>query len=121
MPAAFAQTNIVCLPSTYGEGVPKVLLEAAACARSIVATDAPGCREIVRHGENGLLVPLRDADALADAIETLLAKPDLRARMGRRGRSLVEAEFSDALVAEQTLAVYQELSAERDGRSARFG
>jgi glycosyltransferase involved in cell wall biosynthesis len=110
MPAVFAGANVVCLPSAYGEGVPKVLLEAAACARAIVATDAPGCREIVRPGETGFLVPLRDAEALAAAIETLVGDPDLRARMGRNGRRLVEAEFSDTLVAEQTLAVYRELA-----------
>lgn len=113
MPAALAQSSIVCLPTAYGEGVPKVLLEAAASGRCIIATDAPGCREIVRHGENGLLVPLRDAAALAKAIETLLQNPQLRGEMGRRGRALVEVEFSQELVAEQTLAVYRELSAHR--------
>ena len=110
MRQAFAQASVVCLPSAYGEGVPKVLLEAAACARCIVASDAPGCREIVQHGKTGVLVPLRDPRALASAIETLLAKPELRAAMGKRARALVEAEFSDALVAEQTLAVYEESS-----------
>jgi glycosyltransferase involved in cell wall biosynthesis len=109
MPQALAQASIVCLPSAYGEGVPKVLIEAAACGRSIVATDAPGCREIARHGENALLVPLRDAAALADAIAKLLADPALRSEMGRRGRSLVEAEFSQDLVAQQTLAIYREM------------
>jgi len=108
MPAAFAQAHIVCLPS-YREGLPKVLLEAAACSRPIVATDAPGCREIVRHGENGLLVPLRDAISLADAIELLLGDASLRLKMGRRGRQLVESEFSDVQVALQTLAVYREM------------
>lgn len=108
MPAAFAQAHVVCLPS-YREGLPKVLLEAAACSRPIVATDAPGCREIVRHGENGLLVPLRDAMSLADAIELLLGDASLRLKMGQRGRQLVESEFSDVQVALQTLAVYREM------------
>lgn len=110
MPQVLAQASIVCLPSAYGEGVPKVLLEAAACGRALVATDAPGCREIVRHGENGLLVPLRDAMGLAQAIEKLLGDPGMRAAMGKRGRRLVEAEFSEGKVAEQTLAVYREMS-----------
>lgn len=110
MPQVLAQASIVCLPSAYGEGVPKVLLEAAACGRALVTTDAPGCREIVRHGENGLLVPLRDAMGLAQAIEKLLGDPGLRAAMGKRGRRLVEAEFSESKVAEQTLAVYREMS-----------
>lgn len=110
MPAAFAQAHIVCLPS-YREGLPKVLLEAAACARPLVATDAPGCREIVRHGENGFLVPLRDAAGLADAIEKLLSEPALRLKMGAKSRQMVEAEFSETQVARQTLAVYRELQA----------
>ena len=110
MPAALAQAHIVCLPS-YREGLPKVLLEAAACARALVATDAPGCREIVRHGENGLLVPLRDAASLADAFERLLGDPALRFRMGQKGRHMVELEFSEAKVAQETLAVYREMCA----------
>ena len=64
------------------EGLPKVLLEAAACERAIVATDVPGCREIVRNGDNGLLIPAKDPIALAEAIVTLLQAPDLRRRMG---------------------------------------
>jgi glycosyltransferase involved in cell wall biosynthesis len=63
MPAVYQAAHIVCLPS-YREGLPKALLEAAASGRPIVATDVPGCREIVRHDENGLLVPARDAKAL---------------------------------------------------------
>ncbi len=110
MPAALAQAHIVCLPS-YREGLPKVLLEAAACARPLVATDAPGCREIVRHGDNGLLVPLRDAAGLAEAIARLVGDPALRLQMGETGRQMVESEFSEARVAQQTLAVYREMCA----------
>ena len=108
MPATLAQAHIVCLPS-YREGLPKVLLEAAACGKPLIATDAPGCREIVRHGENGFLVPLRDAAGLADAIDRLLGDADIRRAMGQRGRRMVEVEFSEAKVAQQTLAVYREL------------
>lgn len=108
MPTALRQAHIVCLPS-YREGLPKVLLEAAACARALVATDAPGCREIVRHGQNGLLVPLRDAPTLADAIERLLGDPALRLRFGQKGRQMVESEFSEAKVAQETLGVYLEI------------
>lgn len=110
MPGAFAQAHIVCLPS-YREGLPKVLLEAAACALPLVATDVPGCREIVRHGTNGLLVPLKDAVSLAHAIEKLLVEPGLRREMGRNGRDMVVAEFSEGHVAQQTLAVYDEVCA----------
>lgn len=66
----FSQAHVVCLPS-YREGLPKVLLEAAACGRPIITTDTPGCREIVQHGENGYLVPVRAVTELADAWSTL--------------------------------------------------
>lgn len=110
MPDVFAQAHIVCLPS-YGEGVPKVLVEAAACARPIVASDVPGCREIVRNGENGLLVPSKNVDALVAALERLILDPALRARMGWCGRRIAETEFSLKQVIEETLAVYRELLA----------
>lgn len=108
MPVTLAQAHIICLPS-YREGLPKVLLEAAACGRPLIATDVPGCREIVRHRQNGLLVPVRDAVCLADAIERLLGDADLRRVMGQQGRRMVESEFSEATVAQQTLAIYLEL------------
>lgn len=110
MPAVLRAAHIACLPS-YREGLPKSLLEAAACGLPIVATDAPGCREIVRHEENGLLVPVRDATALAEALSRLIADADLRRRMGRRGRQIVEAEFSMERVIRETLALYRELTA----------
>jgi glycosyltransferase involved in cell wall biosynthesis len=109
--AVFAGCHIVCLPTFYGEGVPKVLIEAAACGRPIVTTDQPGCRDIVRSEDNGLLVPARNANALASALERLLRDPALRRRMGDRGRILVEAEFSLDIVTRQTLEIYRELLA----------
>jgi glycosyltransferase involved in cell wall biosynthesis len=108
MPDVLAAAHIVVLPS-YREGLPKVLLEAAATGRATVATDVPGCREIVRHEENGLLVPPRDATALARAIEILLDDAPLRRRLGARGREIVEAEFSSEQVARETLALYDGL------------
>jgi len=98
---------IAMLPSTYGEGVPKTLLEAAACARPVVATDVPGCREAVRAGETGLLVAPHDVDALSEAIAELAIDPLLRARMGQAGRALIEQQFTDAIVARETLALYR--------------
>lgn len=106
--AVLAQSSIVVLPS-YREGLPTVLVEASACERPLVAADVPGCREVVRHGETGLLVPPRQAAPLAEAIATLLADPARRARMGRAARSRAEQEFSRAVVLERTLAVYREL------------
>ena len=102
------QANVAVLPS-YREGLPKSLLEAAACARPIVATDVPGCREIVRHEENGLLVPINDPVALADALETVLTDAELRKRMGAKSRQLVEAQFHVNLVIRDTLKVYESL------------
>ena len=98
-------STIVCLPS-YGEGLPKVLIEAAACGKAIVTTDAPGCREIVQHGTNGLLVPVKDAAALADAIEKLLGNKKLREKMGRKGREIFEQEFTVEKVNSETLELY---------------
>jgi len=88
-----------------------VLLEAASCGRAIIATDVPGCREIVDDGENGLLVPLKDSIALASAIKELINDSEKRKRMGINGRRLVENEFSEETVVFQTLKVYQELLA----------
>jgi len=113
MPEVFSQANIVVLPTSYGEGVPKILLEAASCGRPIVATDIPGCREIVRHNENGLLIPPPDSKALADAIEVLIKNPELRAKMGARGRKIVEAEFSKEIVIKQTMEVYERLLSQK--------
>ncbi len=109
MPSVLGMSSIVTLPTYYPEGVPKILLEAAASGRPIVTTDTPGCREIVRHGENGLLVPPCDPAALAEAIWTLLSDSGLRARMGACGREIASAEFSEEYVINCTLAVYREL------------
>jgi glycosyltransferase involved in cell wall biosynthesis len=97
------------LPSYYPEGVPKVLIEAAACGRPIVTTDVPGCREVVRHEENGLLVPTRDPVALAAALRRLILSPALREFLGRRGREIAVAEFGLEKVIAETLAVYGDL------------
>ena len=113
MPDVLAASAIFCLPSHH-EGLSTVLQEAAACARPIVATNIPGCREIARPGENGLLVPLRDATALAVAIGQLLADAPLRQRLGAAGRRLVEAEFTDTRASAQTLAVYRALEQRAD-------
>jgi glycosyltransferase involved in cell wall biosynthesis len=117
MPDALAAASVVVLPSYYREGLPKVLLEAAAAAKPMIATDIPGCREVVRPGENGCLVPPRDAAALADAAESLLADPEMRRRYGQAARRLVVAEFADRHVYEATLATYGRLLQEQQGGS----
>jgi len=109
MPSHWRQTRIACLPSYYGEGIPKALIEAASCGLPIVTCDVPGCREIVRHGDNGLLVPPRDPVALAAALKFLLDDYGLCSRMGQRGRERVIAEFSLDYVVRQHMKIYCEL------------
>src|SRR5205085_10141766 len=110
MPEVLAQAHVACLPS-YLEGLPKSLIEAAACGLPIVTTDVPGCREVVRHGDNGLLVPARDSVALADAIRFMYESPERRAEMGRAGRSTVLDDFDQRIVFDKTFAVYRGLLA----------
>lgn len=117
MPQVLSNATLVVLP-TYREGLPKVLLEAAACARAIVATDVPGCREIVRPDVNGILVPPRDSAALARAIQVLIQSPELRARFGGAGREITMAEFSKEIVIDQTLNLYRELLGSKWPRTA---
>ena len=106
MPGLLASAHIVCLPS-YREGMPKALLEASAAGRPIVTSDTTGCRDVVRHGDNGLLVPVGDSARLADALATLLTDPGLRASMGRQGRVRAEAMFGLEDAVRQTLALYR--------------
>ncbi len=106
MPAILAQAAIAVTPS-YREGLPRGLIEAAACGLPIVTTDVPGCREVVRDRDNGLLVPARDGAATADAIRALLADPGLRRRMGARGRERAVAEFSVERFVAETFAAYR--------------
>lgn len=113
--AVWRQAAIAVLPS-YREGLPKALLEAAACGRPMVATDVPGCREMVRHEVDGLLVPVRQAEPLADAIQRLVEDPGLRARFGTAARLRVEAELSEAAVNARFLALYSSLL---DGEAGR--
>lgn len=112
---ALRSCHIAVLPS-YREGLPKSLLEAAAMGLPIVASDVPGCREIARQNENAILVPVRDSAGLAEAIERLARNPDLRRRMGRRGRELVESGFTEATVVAQTIDLYRAMLAPRPGR-----
>ena len=106
-PALLAQARVVVLPS-YREGLPKVLLEAAASGRPMIATDVPGCREVVEPGVTGQLVPARDAAGLAEAMLGLLADPERCRQMGTQARRLAEREFGVEAVVSRTLAVYRE-------------
>jgi glycosyltransferase involved in cell wall biosynthesis len=115
MPHVLANADVVVLPS-YAEGLPKILLEACACGKPVVATSVGGCREIVKDGDNGFLVPPRDPIALASAMSRLVSDHNLRRQMGSRGRNIVANAFSKEQVARETLAVYGELMS----RSGRF-
>lgn len=107
----FANAHVVVLPS-YREGLPKVLVEAAACGRAVVTTDVPGCRDAIEPNVSGLLVPVRSSVALADAIEKLIQDPELRKSMGRAGRELAEREFGIDKIVRLHLDIYRELEAE---------
>lgn len=109
MQTVFSESHVVCLPS-YREGLPKALVEAAACARAIVTTDVSGCRETVDNGVNGLLVPARDAVALAVALEKVINDRETRLAMGQAGRKKVESALSVETVVSETLALYRKLS-----------
>jgi len=90
---AIAQSRVYVLPSYYREGTPRTILEAMSAGRPVITTDAPGCRETVVHGENGFLVPVKDADALAEAMEKFIQKPDLAESMGRESRRIAEEKY----------------------------
>ncbi len=102
-----ALSTIVVLPSHGGEGVPKILIEAGAMGKPLVATDVPGCRDVVNHGENGFLVPVKNARILANAIEILLKDIELCQIMGAAGRQKVLREFDDQDVVRRTAKVYE--------------
>lgn len=109
LPQIIARSDIVCLPSYYREGIPMILLKGASAGKPLVTTDTPGCREIVRDGRNGFLVPPRDPVALADALETLLRNASLRESFGREGRNMAVEHFAMEKVVAQTFAVYEDL------------
>ena len=108
IPGEYARSSIAVLPS-YREGLPKSLLEAAAAGRPMVATDVPGCREICRHEETGLLVPVKTVEPLADALERLATDAALRQRLGDEARRLAVAEFSETIVVRETLDLYRSM------------
>ena len=109
MPALLRSVDIVALPS-YREGLPKGLIEAAASGCALVTTDVPGCREVVTHDVDGLLVPVRDGAALAKAIARLQDDPPLRVRLADAGRRKALEQFDERIVIRKTLAVYDELN-----------
>lgn len=112
MPNLISQNDVICLPTAYGEGVPRILIEAASCQRPIIATDVAGCREIVSHGVNGYLVTPKDPVMLAHFLQDLLKDKNKLITFGANGRKKVEQEFSQEIVFEKTLQIYQSLLGE---------
>lgn len=108
MPALLRSVDVVALPS-YREGLPKGLIEAAACGCALIATDVPGCREVVEHAVDGLQVPVKDGVALAEAMARLVRDAGLRERLGVAARAKAMAQFDERIVVRETLAVYAEL------------
>lgn len=105
IPTILEETNIVVLPS-YREGLPKVLMEAAACGRAVITTDVPGCRDAIKVNETGLLIPAKNAKALANAIEKLIQDTELRVKMGIAGRQLAETEFAIEKIVQEHIEIY---------------
>jgi glycosyltransferase involved in cell wall biosynthesis len=107
--AFWAGAHIACLPSRGGEGLPRLLLEAAACGRPIVTTDVPGCADFVLHRQTGLVVPANNAGLLADAIAELAAEEQLRQRMGEAGRARVLAGYTERHAADAAASAWRAL------------
>jgi glycosyltransferase involved in cell wall biosynthesis len=109
MPALFAASTVVVLPTTYREGIPRVLLEGAAMRRPLVAYDVPGCREIVVDGENGALLPPGNVDLLAKSLVRIINDTHEQTRMGNASRKLIEDTFDVRLIAAQYARLYRSL------------
>ena len=108
IPLLYSRSHIICLPS-YREGLPKALLEAAAASRAVVTTDVPGCRDAIIPNITGLLVPVRDSEALANAIQDLIKNPEKRKSMGKAGRELAKKEFAIENIVDAHLKIYKDL------------
>jgi glycosyltransferase involved in cell wall biosynthesis len=121
VPALLAASDLMVFPSAYGEGIPRVLLEAAAMALPIVTTDAPGCREVVEAGNNGFLLSIGDVAALRDAVARLVDAPELRRRFGAAGRARVQSRFDLSVVTQRTRVLYRELLSSATARGVALG
>jgi glycosyltransferase involved in cell wall biosynthesis len=118
MPALLPTVDVMALPSYYREGVPRSLLEGAACGLALVTTDLPGCREIVaRHGVDGLHATPRDPESLASLLASLDDDRDLLRTLGDNARRNAVAEFDERQVIAETIAVYAELLGAPSGAS----
>ena len=101
--------SVVVLPSYYGEGLPKILIEAAACGRAVVTTDHPGCRDAIVNNKTGLLVPVKDVDAIVKAVKSLIKDSHYCENMGLMGRKLAEEKFDIRQVVKRHMGIYKDL------------
>lgn len=109
MPHFYRQADVLALPTVYNEGLPLTLLEAASTGRTLVTVDAPGCREIVRHNENGFLIPPHGVNELTQHLRILITNPELRKKFGENSTRIVQEEFSAEIVQKQIIKVYESL------------
>ena len=109
IPDLYSNSHIVCLPSYYGEGLPKALIEAAAASRAVVTTDTPGCRDAIIPNKTGLLVPARNPKKLSEAIQWLIEHSEERIEMGKAGRNLAIKEYSIENIVNNHIKIYKEL------------
>ena len=100
-------SHIICLPTFYREGVPKALIEACAIGRPIVTTDVPGCRDLVQDGKSGYVVPIKRAEAEAEALEKMIEDKSLRLQMGKTAREIAETEYSIDIVLDKHFNIYE--------------
>lgn len=114
MPKFYRESDVICLPTQYKEGLPLTLLEAASMGRALVATDVPGCREIVRDGVNGYLVPAKSIDELVVSLRKLILDPELRKSFGEKSSQIVREEFSAEIIQSQLVSVYELLLNDSD-------
>ena len=108
IPLLYSKSNIICLPS-YREGLPKSLMEAAAASRAVVTTDVPGCRDAIIPDKTGLIVPVRNSEALASALEDLIRNHKKRKLMGQAGRKLAEKKFNIENLFNEHIKIYKNL------------
>ena len=108
IPSLYSKCHIICLPS-YREGFPKSLIEAAAAGRAVVTTDVPGCRDAIIPNKTGLLVPIKDSQKLADALQWLIENSKERIAMGKAGRNFAEKEFQIEKIILNHLDIYQDI------------
>ena len=108
IPSLFARSHIICLPS-YGEGLPKTLVEAAAASRAIITTNSPGCRDAIIPNKTGLIVPEKNPEKLADALQWLIENPKKIIAMGKEGRKLAEKEYQIEMIIQKHLSIYKYL------------